>query len=249
MKKVVTILNLKGGVGKTSSAVNLSTSFALMGKKVLIIDTDKQSNSTQYLDRYDESMKSTYHVFTGQCTLKEIIRETSIQGLDIAPATVKLVEIRDSHLKSKYDIISKQINRLEYDYIFFDCPPDLNPIVDNVLASSTDVIVPIKLDNWALLGFGYIIEKIQEIQINYNPNLRFTGAFITMDKARTKVSKESKKHLEDNLGSDLFKTCIRDNSQLVVSTFFQKPVVIYDKNCNSSKDYFNLANELLQKIQ
>jgi chromosome partitioning protein len=247
--KVISLINLKGGVGKTSSTVNIATVFALMGFSVLILDTDKQSNSTQYLGRYDEEMKSMYHVFTGQCSLKEIIRETDINGLHIAPATIELVRVRDKHLEGAYNALSGQIDTLGYDYVFIDCPPDLNPIVDNALAASTDVLVPIKIDNWALLGFGYLMERIQEIRQEFNPQLRFAGAFITMDKARTNVSKEAKKHLMEHLGNELFKTCVRDNSTLVTSTFYEKPVVIYDKSSNSAKDYYTLSNEIFQKIK
>jgi len=249
--KVVSLINLKGGVGKTSSTVNIAATFALMGFSVLILDTDKQSNSTQYVGRYDEEMRSMYHVFTGQCSIKDIIRETDVKRLHIAPATIELVKVRDSHLQGVYDVISRQLSTLErdYDYVFIDCPPDLNPIVDNVLAATTDVLVPIKIDNWALLGFGYLMERIKEIRTELNPSLNFSGAFITMDKARTNVSKEAKKHLIEHLGDDLYKTCIRDNSTLVTSTFFEKPVVLYDKSSNSARDYFSLSNEILQKIK
>lgn len=251
MAKVVSFINLKGGVGKTSSTVNIATIFALMGYSVLIIDTDKQSNSTQYIGRYDESMYSMYHVFTGEKHIKDIIRDTDIPGLHIAPATIEIVRIKDRHLEEKFNIISSQLEALDgkYDYIFVDCPPDLNGIVDNALTASTDVFVPIKVDNWALLGFGYLMERIQEIRTGYNPNVQFTGAFITMDNARTNVSKEAKKQLAEHLGEKLLKTNVRNNATLVTSTFYEKPVVVFDKRSNSAQDYAALAEEILEKIK
>lgn len=248
MKKVISVINLKGGVGKTSSAVNLATALALSGYKTLIIDTDKQSNATQYLGMYNENLVSMYNVFNSECYLKDIIMNTDIKGLHIAPATIDLVRIRDSKLDGMYNILSNQMDSIDYDYIFIDCPPDLNAIVDNCLTASTDVIVPIKIDNWSLLGFGYLMQRIQEIRNEYNPNLRFTGAFITMDKARTQVSKEAKIKLHENLQDNLFDTCIRDNATLITSTFYEKPIVIFNKNCNSAKDYITLSNELLKKL-
>jgi len=247
-KKVISVINRKGGVGKTSSTVNLAAAFSLKGRKSLIIDTDKQGNATQYVGMYDENMASMYNVFKGECYLKDIIRNTNFTGLHVAPATGEMENLKNSKLDGYVNIISSQVSTLDYDYIFIDCPPDLNAIVDNCLTASTNVIVPIKIDNWSLLGFGCLMQHIQTIRTEYNPNLDFTGAFITMDKPRTQVSKQVKIQLHENLQDNLLKTCIRDNATLITSTFYEKPVVIFDKNCSSAKDYFTLSDELFKKL-
>lgn len=248
MVKVVSFINLKGGVGKSISSSSIATLFAQSGYKTLIIDCDKQSNTTQYLNRYSEDMHSMYHVFNGEKSIYNIIRQTDIKNLDIAPATIEIVKLKEKHFDGRLGFLNEQIEKLDYDFIIIDCPPDLNTIVDNVLIATTDVLVPIKVDNFALFGFGYLMEKIQEIKQLYNPNLEFTGAFITMDKARTKVSKEAKEQLTQHLQTKLFRTFIRDNSTVVTSTFYQKPIVVFDKSSNAARDYNNLALEILEKL-
>ena len=245
MGKVISIFNVKGGVGKTASTVNLATLYALQGKKVLIVDVDKQSNATQYLGRYDQSLPSMYDVFLQKCSIENIIRDTDIEGLYIAPSTINLVKLEvvcDSTLYTN-------LKNLDYDYIFIDCPPDLNFVINNALIASSDVLVPVKLDNWALFGLDLVNEKINEIKQTDNATLRFMGAFITMDKRATFVSKEIKSWIKQALGDKLLKTSIRDNAVLVTSTFHELPVVVFNKNCNSSKDYQLLLQEISEKME
>lgn len=249
MSKIITVATVKGGVAKTSSVVNIATILADRGNNVLLIDLDKQSNSTLYLNRYDESCISMYDVLKCNNHLSDIIVETDIKNLYLAPASIKMIELENVYMDDEYYILSDELKEFkEFDFIIIDCPPDLNMIVNNALAASTDVLVPIKLDNWALMGFSYMLDRIEEIKNYKNPMLKFTGAFITLDRKRTVVSKELKKVLKEQLGDKFFETSISLNQDVVNSTFKPMPLVRFKKSAKASIDYFNLTDELLKKL-
>lgn len=244
---VWTFLNFKGGVAKTASTVNISAVLAQKGYKVLVIDCDKQSNSTQYLNGYDEECNSMYHVFTGQNELSEIIYKTEFDNIYIARATMQLIELDTANLDNDYNILKGEVNKLEgFDYVLIDCPAIYNMVVFNAIAASNNVFIPISADNWALNGFSYLIDKIEEIKQNYNPNTKFAGTFMTIDTPHYNLSKEFRAELSEILGDKLLKQSIRRNVTLPRSTFHAKPVVYFDKNANSAVDYFSLTEEILQ---
>lgn len=247
---VISMVNIKGGVGKTVSTVNMAACFAEQHKRVLVIDLDAQSNATQYLKSYDGSGFSSYDVMMYKdIDIHRVIRKTEVENVDIVPANIKLAtcesEIANNTMRSREQRLKRALSSVEgeYDYVIIDCPPSLGIFTTNALVASKYVLVPIKIDQFALDGLGYILETIDELKDEFNPGLEFMGAFITMDK-RTAVNREVKEELRNCLGDKILRTSIRENVKVVQSTFEQQPVVIFDKNAISSTDYRALTREV-----
>ena len=248
--KTISVLNIKGGVAKTTSTINLAAILASEGSKVLVVDVDAQSNSTIAFKNYDIDELSVSDVLLHkEMNILDVIKETEYENIEILPANISLAF---TEKKILLDVTRNQQNRLKkaleqvndkYDYCIIDCPPSLNMITINALVASDEVIVPIKIDKFALDGLEYLLESIEEIKEEFNPNLIFKGCFVTMDSATT-VNKEIKKALKSILRDKLFDSTIRQNISVVESTFEQVPVVMYKKNSNARKDYRSLAKEV-----
>jgi chromosome partitioning protein len=252
--KILSIVNIKGGVGKTVSTVNMAACLGEVGKKVLIVDADAQSNATQYLDRYEPEGASTYDVLMDKdLDINTVIKSTDVKNVDIVPANIKLIlcenEIINDTRRSRETRLKKALESLkEYDYVIIDCPPSLSIITTNALVASDYVLVPIKIDKFALDGFGYLLDTVDQISDEFNPGLEFLGVFITMDK-RTAVNRNIKVELKKALKEKLLNVSVRENVKLVQSTFEQKPVIVYDKDAISSKDYRALTQEVMQHVK
>lgn len=249
---VISLVNIKGGVGKTVSAVNIATVLAGYNYKVLLIDLDAQANTTQHFNMYDPEQLSSYDVLMDKnIRLQEVIQPTSIENLDLIPSNIKLIlaenEIITDTRKSRENRLQRALKDANYDYVIIDCPPSLGMITTNALVASNYVLTPIKIDRFALDGFSYLLSTIDEIRDEFNPKLEFLGAFITMDK-RTTVNREVKEMLQKNLGKKLLNTSIRENTTLVQSTFEQIPVTIYDPKANSAIDYQELTKEVIANV-
>ncbi|WP_195940924.1 ParA family protein [Romboutsia sp. 1001713B170131_170501_G6] len=249
MKKI-SILNIKGGVAKTTSAINLAAILADEGNKVLVVDVDAQSNSTMSFKAYDIDDLSVSDVLLNKdIDIEDVIKETEYENIDILPSNISLAF---AEKKILLDVTRNQQNRLKraleqvndkYDYCIIDCPPSLNMITINALVASNEVIVPIKIDKFALDGLEYLLESIEEIKEEFNSDLQFKGCFVTMDTA-TVVNKEIKKALKSILKDKLFDTTIRQNVSVTEASFEQMPVVYYKKSSNASKDYKSLVKEV-----
>lgn len=247
MTKIISFLNIKGGVGKTTSCVNIGALLGESGRKVLIIDMDPQSNATKYLNMYDSHSKGTYEVLNGEDVQ---MQKTVYENLWIVPANINLImsesEILADTKRARETRIKKWINSKDhnqFDYILIDCPPSLGMLSTNALSASDYVIVPLKIDKFALDGFEYLMSCIQGVQQEFNDNLKLLGILITMDRA-TKINKEIKQELKDELGDKLFNQTIRDNVDVIKSTFKTTPVIYFNKRANASKDYKSFAEEL-----
>lgn len=249
MKKI-SVLNIKGGVAKTTSAINIAAILAEKGNKVLVVDVDAQSNLTMAFKAYDIDDLSVSDILLSKSVeVDEVVKETEYENIDILPSNISLAF---TEKKILLDVTRNQQNRLKrildkledkYDYCIIDCPPSLNMITINALVASNEVIVPIKIDKFALDGLEYLLESIDEIKEEFNPSLKFRGCFVTMDTATT-VNKEIKKALKNILGDKMFDTSIRQNISVVEASFEQMPVVNYKKNSNASKDYLSLVKEV-----
>lgn len=248
--KIISILNIKGGVAKTVSTVNIAAELGKQGNRVLIIDLDPQSNSTKYLDLYNPNEKSSYDLLNGE---EVYVTKTKYQGLCLVPANINLIasesEILIDTKKARETRLKKWIKSIEgqFEYVFIDCPPSLGMLTTNALVASNNVLVPLKIDKFALDGFEYLLKSIEAIREEFNDDLRLLGIFVTMDKT-TKINREIKQELREEIGDLLFKQTIRENVDVIKSTFESTPVIYFNSKANASKDYKALVEELKCRI-
>ncbi len=250
MAKVISIANQKGGVGKTTTAVNLSACVAEKGKKVLLIDIDPQGNATSGLGVEAHESKSVYNVLVEELDIRETIEHTMIKKLDVCPANINLagaeVELvsmmsRETRLKNAIDTV-----RDDYDYIFIDCPPSLGLITLNSFTASDSVLVPIQCEYYALEGLGQLINTIKLVQKHLNKNLKVEGVILTMFDARTNLSTQVVDEVEKYFGNKVFQTIIPRNIRLSEAPSHGLPINLYDSNSKGSETYRKLAKELIK---
>lgn len=253
--KVISIFNQKGGVAKTTTAVNLSTCLAQAGYNVLIVDIDGQSNATKNFDRYNPNMLSIYDLLVEKnIDTVDVIQDTEIDNLDILPSSINLIRaeniISNDTFRSRETRLKTALKSIqdEYDYVIIDCPPSLGILVSNALVSSDFVITPLKIDKYGLDGFASLTEAIESVQEDLNPNLEFLGILVTMDKS-TNINKDIKELLEESMGDKLFKTTIKENVEVVKATFENKPVVIFNPKARASQDYIEFSKEVLEYVK
>lgn len=251
MSKVISFLNIKGGVAKTTSCVNIATELGRLGKKVLIIDLDPQSNATKYLNMYDSRIRGSYELLSGEDVS---VNRTKYDGVWIIPANIKLIasesEILEDNKRTKETRLKEWIsNKPEdiFDYILIDCPPSLGMISTNALAASDYVLVPFKIDKFSWDGLEYLIGSINSVKEEFNKKLNLLGIFVTIDRA-TKINREIKEELRKDLGDLLFKQSIRENIDVIKSTFEATPLIYFNNKANASKDYRALVEELLCRL-
>lgn len=253
MGKVIAVANQKGGVGKTTTTVNLSTLLAKKGKKVLLIDTDPQGNATSGLGITKELELSVYDILIGDTTFEETVQDTEIKNLQVCPSNISLagaeVELvsmmsREQRLKTKLDEVKDN-----YDYILIDCPPSLGLITLNAFTASDTVLIPVQCEYFALEGLGQLLNTVNLVKKHLNKNLEIEGALLTMYDARTNLSnqvvKEVKKYFEDKV----YKTVIPRNVRLSEAPSYGMPITIYDPRSKGAKAYEKFAKELLKNNQ
>ncbi|MCR1950453.1 ParA family protein [Clostridium sp. DSM 100503] len=249
MKKI-SIMNIKGGVAKTTSTANLGACLSQKGYKVLLIDLDPQSNLTKLFKTYSmEDLQISNVLLDKSLDIHKVIKKTDFENIDIIPANINLIfterNILVDNTRSQQNRLSKALSKVneKYDYCLIDCPPSLNIITVNALCASDEIFVPIKIDKFALDGLEYLLERIEEIKDEFNPNLNFKGCFITMDSATT-VNKLIKQELKNLLGDKLFNTTIKQNVKVIESTFEECPVVFSNKKARASINYKELCKEV-----
>ncbi len=254
MPKIITIANQKGGVGKTTTAVNLSTAIAASGLKVLVIDLDSQGNaSTGFGIEQGARANSSYDIFTSRKNLIELIYSTEVQGLDIIPATLDLsaIDIELSQFNGREFLIKKALQKFQeldnYDYIIFDTPPSLNLLTVNALAASESVLIPLQCEFFALEGLAHLLNTVKLVKESLNNRLKISGILLTMYDRRNKLTYEVERDVRDNLGNLVYKTHIPRNVKLPEAPSFGKPVLLYDVNCAGSVAYIEFAREFLDR--
>ena len=252
MGKIIAIANQKGGVGKTTSAINLAASLAVLEKKVLLIDADPQANATSGIGFDVRNIKtSIYECLINEVNPNDIILTSEIEGLDLIPSHIDLVgaEIEMLNMPNREKMFKEVIHRINstYDYILIDCSPSLGLITVNALTAADSVIIPVQCEYFALEGLGKLLNTIKIIQGRLNPDLEIEGFLLTMYDARLRLSNQVVEEVRKHFQQMVFETIIQRNINLSESPGFGKPVVLYDADSKGSVNYLNLARELLQK--
>jgi chromosome partitioning protein len=252
MGKIIAIANQKGGVGKTTTTINLAASLAVLEKKVLVIDADPQANATSGLGFDLKNIKtSIYESIIDEIDIKKIVLHSEIENLDLIPSHIDLVgaEIEMLNLPNREKVLKHTIEDIkdEYDFILIDCSPSLGLITVNALTAADSVIIPVQCEYFALEGLGKLLNTIKIIQNRLNPGLEIEGFLLTMYDSRLNLSNqvydEVKKHFQDMV----FETVIQRNVKLSEAPSYGKPVVLYDASSRGAINHMNLAREILQR--
>ncbi len=252
MGRIIAIANQKGGVGKTTTAINLSACLAEKGKKVLTIDVDPQGNTSSGLGLNKNQVENTiYELMIGECTLEECLQKDVLENLSVLPANVNLAgaEIELIGIEEKEFILKNNINRIrdEYDFIIIDCPPSLNTLTVNAMTTADTVLVPIQCEYYALEGLSQLIHTINLVRERLNPNLEIEGVVFTMYDARTNLSLQVVENVKDNLKQNIYKSIIPRNVRLAEAPSHGKPINLYDTRSAGAEAYRDLAEEVIER--
>mgnify|MGYP001808503697 FL=1 len=252
--KIIAISNQKGGVGKTTTAINLSTALAAVGQKVLVIDLDPQGNASTGLGiNYNEREKTIYDVLSNQIEIQAAIHQTNISNLSIIPSTVDLSGI-EPELANETDrayvlrnIFTSTQTLEEYDFVFIDCPPALSLLTIMAMTLADSIIVPLQCEFFALEGLSQLIKTIDRVKNNLNPSLHIDGIVLTMFDGRNKLSSQVADDVREHLKEQVYETIIPRNVRVSEAPSFGMPALIYDHRASGSQAYIRLANEIIKQ--
>ncbi len=250
MGKIVSVANQKGGVGKTTTSINLSTLLAKKGKKVLLIDADPQGNATSGLGIEKEQQFSVYDVLIEDIEVENTLQTTQVKNLDLCPSNINLAgaevqlvgaENREFRLKSKLENIKD-----DYDYIIIDCPPSLGLVTLNAFTASDSVLIPIQCEYYALEGLGQLLNTIELVKTHMNKDLKVEGALLTMYDARTNLSNQVVNEVKKYFGDRVYKNVIPRNVRLSEAPSYGMPISLYDPRSKGAKAYEKFAKEFIK---
>lgn len=247
--QVIAVTNQKGGVGKTTTAINLAHQLAKAGKKVLLIDLDPQGNATSGLG-VDKSGLTLHEVLLGKVEFSKAIRPTAYQNLSILPtnATLATLETEIAASRDRALRLKKALSGADFDIILIDCPPSLGLLTVNALTAANSILIPVQTEYYALEGLGQLLETMKLVRQSLNPNLHIIGVVMTMHNARTTLSSQVEEQLKKHFGERLFKTVVPRNIRLAEAPSYGKPIGEYDKWSKGARAYKNLAKELLSRV-
>jgi len=256
MTNIISVINQKGGVGKTTTVINLAASLSIMGQNILVIDLDPQGNATTGFGKNNsDEDNNVYNLLIKKINLKEAIQKTNINNLDIIGSHVNLSGLEvETASDAKRAFVMKEIlfgeknsTLQKYDYIFIDCPPSLSLLTIMSLVASDELLVPLQTEFFALEGITQLVKTIDRIKENLNPALSIRGILLTMFDKRNKLSSEVDREARNYFKEKVYQTVIQRNVRLSEAPSHGMPCVIYDKNCVGSKSYFKLAEEFSKK--
>jgi len=252
LNKIIAVANQKGGVGKTTTVVNLATAMAACDRKTLIIDADPQGNaSTGFGIKYNERDKDLYSVMCGNTNILNSIRNTMIPKLDIIPTSPNLSVLEQElvNIENREFIIQKLMEDIKdlYDYIIIDCPPSLGLLTVNALCAVKNLIIPLQTEFYALEGLTQLIKTLDLVQHNFNQDIKLQGILLTMYDTRNKISEMVSNDVKKHFGDKVFKTIIPRNVRVSEAPSFGQPVLMYDINCPGSQAYATLAGEIINQ--
>jgi chromosome partitioning protein len=256
--RIISLANQKGGVGKTTTAINLGTALAATGERVLIIDLDPQGNASTGLGIDRASRKSsTYDVLIGELSLREAVMPTAVPRLHIAPSTMDLsgLELELGHTKDRAFRLRDALGPLNgaaepdggYTYVLIDCPPSLNLLTVNAMAASDAILVPLQCEFFALEGLSQLLQTVEQVRTTLNPNLSIHGIVLTMFDARNNLSNQVVADVRQFMGKKVYDTMIPRNVRISEAPSYGKPVLVYDLKCVGSEAYLKLATEVIQR--
>ena len=255
--QIISIINQKGGVGKTTTVINLAAGLSQLGKKILVIDLDPQGNATTGLglSNLQSSDQTIYGILNGTKMISEVIKKTQFQNLDIITSNVDLsgLEIETAGDNNRAFILKLKLAsylndyRASYDYILIDCPPSLSLLTVMALVSSDSLVVPLQTEFFALEGLTQLMKTIERIKVSLNPDLKIRGILLTMYDKRNKLSSQVEKEARDYFNEKVYLTVIPRNVRLSEAPSHGMPVLIYDRSCSGSKSYYSFTDEFINQ--
>ncbi|MDQ0318204.1 chromosome partitioning protein [Pararhizobium capsulatum DSM 1112] len=251
--RIITIANQKGGVGKTTTAINLATALAAIGERVLIVDLDPQGNASTGLGiRRQDRRLSSYDLMIGSNAIEEIVQETVVPNLSIIPSTMDLlgIEMEIAQAGDRIFRLRKALAApaaLTYSYILVDCPPSFNLLTMNAMAAAHSVLVPLQCEFFALEGLSQLLETVDQVRRSVNPTLDIQGIVLTMFDSRNNLAQQVVSDVRTHLGEKVYHTLIPRNVRVSEAPSYGKPAILYDLKCAGSQAYLQLASEVIQR--